>query len=647
MNVVRANDQHPLAPLGVDELQTAVAVVRREVEPDARALFVQVTLREPDKSRVQAFEPGEAIEREAFVVLLDRSAGRTYEGVVSITRDELVSWQHVPDVQPWIMAEEVEQVERVVKTDSRYREGLRKRGIEDLDKVAIESFAVGNFGAEEEQTRRLLRPHSYYIEHPGDNRHVRPIEGLVPVVDLNTLEVLRVEDFGVLPVPPDPGDYTTQQMGAMRTPLAALEISQPGGPGFTVDGHAVSWQNWSFRVGFTPREGLVLHTLAFRDGDVARSIVYRASLSELVVPYAETLGDHFRNHSFDMGEGGLGNGVNSLKLGCDCVGEIHYFDVHLVDAQGDVVRKSNAICMHEEDYGVLWKHTDAASQTAEVRRSRRLVVSSFFTVANYDYGVFWYLYLDGTIQFEAKLTGMLYCKAIGAGEDAPYGRVVAPNLNAMIHEHYFNVRLDMGVDGNENAVVEVEAERVPTGPDNPHGNAHGARETLLESELAACRDIKPENGRYWKVINRARTNALGWHPGYKLVPGWNVKPMHQPGSPFMRRAGFVAHDLWVTTYDPEQMYASGSYVNQNIDGPGLQQWAEADRSLVDTDVVLWHTVGLMHVPRPEDYPVMPVEYTGFMLKPVGFFEHNPTLDPAASRSDPWRDIFQDMEFEEI
>jgi len=407
--------------------------------------------------------------------------------------------------------------------------------------------------------------------------------------------------------------------------LARLDISQPNGPDFKVDGYAVDWRRWSFRVGFTPREGLVLHALSFLDGADYRSVVYRASLSELVVPYAETRGDHYRNHSFDLGEGGLGNCVNSLELGCDCVGEIYYFDVDLTNARGEVVRKPNAICMHEEDYGVLWKHTDPYAEKTDVRRSRRLVVSSFYTVGNYDYGVFWYLYLDGTIQFEVKLTGMLFCRAIEDGEETPYGRVVAPNLNAMIHEHYFNVRLDMSVDGDENCVVEVEAERVPTGPDNPHGNAHGASETLLRTERNAARDIAPANGRYWKVINRSGTNSLGWHPGYKLVPGWNVKPMHQPESPFMRRAGFVGHDLWVTAYHPDELYAPGRYVNQNIDGPGLPQWAEADRSLVDADVVLWHTVGIMHVPRPEDFPVMPVEYAGFMLKPVGFFERNPAL----------------------
>jgi primary-amine oxidase len=438
------------------------------------------------------------------------------------------------------------------------------------------------------------------------------------------MKVLRVEDHGVVPIPPDRGDYRAERLDDIDKSLSRLEIVQPDGPGFEVDGYGVNWQNWRFRVGFTPREGLVLHTLSIDDEGQQRPVLYRASLSELVVPYGDTAGDHAMNHSFDLGEGVFGRAVNSLMLGCDCLGDIHYFDVVLADGYGNPVHHPHAVCMHEEDYGILWKHSDPGAESAEVRRSRRLVVSSFFTIGNYDYGIFWYLYLDGTIQFEAKLTGMLYTRAIEQGEESPYGVLVAPGLNAMIHEHYFNVRLDMSVDGDSNSVVEVEAQRIPTGENNPLGNAHGPRETVITDESHSGRNICPGNSRFWKVINPSRKNSLGWYPGYKLVPGLNVRPMHQPHSPFMRRAGFVKHDLWVTAYDPNQIHAPGQYIYQGELG-GLPEWTREKRSLENTDIVLWHTVGVMHLPRPEDYPVMPVEYAGFMLKPVGFFERNPAL----------------------
>ena len=619
---------HPLEPLCADEIRAAVAIVRDEQNLDGRALFETVELREPDKAVVRGFAPGHDVAREANVVVIDRTAGRSYAGVVSLSTGRISAWRPIEGGQPHVLGEELEEAERLVKADPDFLAGLRKRGIEDVDQVVVDMLGVGDFGAPEESSMRLLRFHLFYVEAPADNPHVRPIEGLVPVIDLNAMTVMRVEDFGVRPIPPDPGHYRADDQPTLRQALARLEITQPDGPDFTVDGHAVSWQNWSFRVSFNQREGLVLHTLGFRDGGRERPVLYRASLSELVVPYAETDGDHYRNHSFDLGETGIGNCVNSLALGCDCLGEVHYFDTVMADGHGEPIARPNVICMHEEDYGVLWKHSSARSATTEVRRSRRLVVSSFYTVGNYDYGVFWYLYLDGTIEFEAKLTGVLYCGALDDGETPRWGQIVAPNLNAMIHEHYFNIRLDMSVDGDENAVVEVEADLMPTGPDNPYGNAHGVRETVIESEAQGARDIKPELGRYWKVINPSRANRMGGPTGYRLMPGANIKPMHQPGSPFMKRAPFVAHDLWVTAYDADERFAPGDYVNQNPGGPGLPDWAAADRPLADRDVVLWYTMGVLHIPRPEDFPVMPVEYVGFMLKPAGFFDRNAALDLA-------------------
>ncbi|MBT5435424.1 MAG: primary-amine oxidase [Rhodospirillaceae bacterium] len=618
--------KHPLDPLTPDELEQVIAIVRRETSIDERALFETVMLQEPDKSVVRAFRDSQAIRRDAFVAVQDRTAGKVFEGRVSLDDDRLVSWEYLPGVQTRIINEELEEMAALVKVHPDFIEGLRKRGITDLDKVNVENMTQGNFGTEEEATRRLMRAHAFYVETPGDNPHVRAIDGLVPVVDLNEMTVLRVEDFGVKPIPPETGNYQSESQEQLRAAPARLDITQPDGPGFQVDGQLVTWENWSFRVGFTPREGMVLHTIGYRDGENDRPIIYRASLTELVVPYAETANDYFRNHSFDLGETVFGTCVNALTLGCDCLGEIHYLDVHMANGRGEVVRYPNAICMHEEDYGVLWKHTNPITHQTVVRRSRRMVVSSFYTVGNYDYGIFWYFYQDGTIEFEAKLTGILYCGAVEDGQPTAYGRMVAPNVNGMIHEHYFNVRLDMEVDGPDNAVVEVETDLVPTGPDNPHGNAHGARETLLESETQAARDIKPELGRYWKVINRGRTNRMGGHTAYKLMPEANIKPMHQLGSPFMNRAGFVEHDLWVTRYAEGEDFPCGSYVSQSLGGDGLPKWARADRSLKDEDLVLWYTMGVFHVPRLEDFPIMPMEYTGFKLKPLGFFDCNPALD---------------------
>ena len=257
-----------------------------------------------------------------------------------------------------------------------------------------------------------------------------------------------------------------------------------------------------------------LHQLSLQQ----RPLLYRAALSEMIVPYGDNDNMHAWKHVLDASEYNMGMLVNSLKLGCDCLGEIFYFDVNQVTWEGKVKCVENAICMHEEDYGILWKHTDPYTQRSEVRRSRRLVVSSFFTIGNYDYGIFWYLYLDGTIEFEAKLTGTLYLRAILEGEETSYGSLVAPGVSGMVHEHYFNVRLDMSVDGDSNTVVEMQADRIPMGPNNPHGNAHGVSQTVIKSEQEGARDTAPKDSRFWKIENRDCSNRLGWHPAYKLMP---------------------------------------------------------------------------------------------------------------------------------
>ena len=161
------------------------------------------------------------------------------------------------------------------------------------------------------------------------------------------------------------------------------------------------------RVGFDQREGLVLHQIGYEDGGRVRPICYRASCAELVIPYGDPGSAGYRKNAFDTGEIGIGLATNSLELGCDCLGEIRYLDADLVDSRGEVVTIRNAICIHEEDAGLLWKHFDWAPETTEVRRSRRLVVSSIATIDNYEYGFYWYLYQDGTIEFEAKLTGIV------------------------------------------------------------------------------------------------------------------------------------------------------------------------------------------------------------------------------------------------
>lgn len=616
---------HPLEPLSADEISVAVDILRSTRPLPERHRFIQVILHEPPKDQVLAFKNGDEIDREALIVLLDNVEGATYEGVVSITSGEIRSWTHIPDVQPPISLDEFDECEAACKQSPEFQEALRKRGITDIDSVIVDPWSAGSY--EDNQGMRLSRALTWVRMGPNDNAYAHPVENLVAIVDLNKMEVVRIEDYGVIPVPTTPGNYSPDAVGQLRTDLKPLEIHQPQGTSFQVEGHHITWQKWQFRIGFTPREGLVLYNIGYEDQGRLRSIIYRASLSEMVVPYGDIAPVHRRKNAFDAGEYNVGALANALELGCDCLGEVHYFDAVLSDTQGNPMTLTNAVCLHEEDYGILWKHFDFRTNQTEVRRSRRLVISWISTVANYEYGFFWYFYQDGTIEFECKLSGIMSTGALHPGETTKYGQVLTEDgLYAPIHEHFLNFRLDMDVDGQENSIYEVNVTREPTGERNPENSAFYARPTLLAKESRAQRNIDPLRGRYWKITNPAVKNALGEPVAYKLEASSNILPFATSEASVSKRASFATRHLWVTPYEYRERHAAGDYPNQHAGGGGLPEWTQGDRNIKDTDLVLWYTLGSQHVPRLEDWPVMPVVYTSFMLRPVGFFDQNPALD---------------------
>ena len=616
---------HPLEPLTPAEIEAAVAIVREQKSLGASVRFATVTLQEPAKEKVLGFKPGDAIEREAFVILLDNAAAKTYEAVVSLGAGSVKSWDYIPNVQPPIMLDEFVECEAAVKASPEFQAAIAKRGITNPNLVMVDPWSAGNYGIEDEEGVRLSRALCWVKANPTDHGYARPIEGVIPVVDLNKMEVIRVEDYGVVPLPPKDGNYTPEYVKNYRTDIKPLEIVQPEGPSFEVNDHEIRWQKWSIRVGFTPREGLVLYNVTYTDQGEERPIFYRASLAEMTVPYGDPLPHHYRKNAFDVGEYGIGSLANSLTLGCDCLGEIYYFDGFITDSRGEVAQIKNAICLHEEDFGILWKHVDWRTEQTEVRRSRRLVVSFIATVGNYEYGFYWYFYQDGTIQYEVKLTGVVSTAAVMPGEVPKYGTLVAPQLNAPIHQHIFNVRMDMCVDGANNSVYEVDI--VPEAEsDNPYGNAFYAKSTLLPTEQAAQRLVDPLKGRYWKIVNPSKSNAMGYPTAYKLMPGENTLPMARPDASVSKRAAYMTQHLWVTPYSPDERYPAGDYPNQNPGDAGLSCWTQDNRSVEDTNIVVWYTFAHSHSPRAEDWPVMPVATIGFMLKPLNFFDENPAND---------------------
>ena len=378
-------------------------------------------------------------------------------------------------------------------------------------------------------------------------------------MDLNENRVLKILDGDVCPATPESGNYDAASVGELRTDLKPLDIVQPEGPSFAIEGNLLSWQRWSMRVSMHPTDGLVLHQVAYDDGGERRSILYRAALSEMVVPYGDgTDAFHWRN-AFDAGEYGMGRNMGSLTLGCDCLGEIRYLDTVVADDDGRPTLCRNVVCIHEEDYSILWKHLDLSTGSSEVRRSRRLVVSCIGTLGNYEYGFYWYFYQDGHMEFEIKLTGVVQTRAVPPGGSDDYGTIVATDLSAVNHQHIFNMRLDFDVDGASNSVVEVDTVPLPPGEANPHLNAFAGQETLLESEQQAQRTIDPLKARYWKIVNPSKLNRFGRPVAYKLLPEASSLMLAAPESRVAVRARFAQKHLWVTPYDPDEMHAAGDY----------------------------------------------------------------------------------------
>jgi primary-amine oxidase len=627
---------HPLTPLTAEEIEAAAGILKvdRQLGPDHRFVFIH--LHEPPKEAVREWSPGVPLAREAFVLLRDRTRLGVIEAVVSLTEGRVVDYAFREGVQAPISFEEFMACEDVVRRDPEWQAAMRLRGVEDFSLAMVDPWAASYTGPQDApETRRIARPLTWVRSEPGDHGYARPIEGLVCVVDLDRMQVVEVIDHGVVPLPPKAGNYVPEMMAkgnnvpdltALREDVKPIEITQPQGASFTVDGHHVRWQKWDLHVGFNAREGLVLHRVGYEDNATLRPIIYRASLSEMYVPYGDPAPTHQFKNVFDMGEYGIGWLANPLTLGCDCLGDITYFDGVVNDQDGNAMTIPNAICMHEEDYGIGWKHTDFRTEEVEVRRLRRLVVSTIVTVGNYEYGYFWYLYTDGTIEYEVKLSGVISTGAIAPGETPKHGTLVAPGLYGPHHQHFFCVRLDMEVDGEANSVVEVDSEPLPLGPENPVGTAWVTKRTTLATESEAQRLIDPFKARYWRIENPAVANAVGDPVAYKLMPGDNVVPMAHADSQQAPRSGFAHKHLWVTPYDPRERFAAGDYPNQHPGGEGLPAWTAGDRAVDETDLVVWYTFGAHHVVRPEDWPVMPVTHIGFKLKPSGFFDGNPALD---------------------
>ena len=623
------NFSHPLDPLSAQELKDVVEHARNVWKLDHRHLFAMVQLHEPSKEIINNWKNSDPVERVAKVTLWNSVTSTVIEAVITV-EGKKISFTEIPGAKSPILSIESEKAIKAAKADKRIIAALKDRGVEDINQVHMETWPIGaQIPKELDDGRRLIWTPMWQRPTEFANLYAHPINGLHAIVDLDSGEVVSVENTEIIPIPQTPGPYRENQTGA-NVKLKDLAIVQSEGPSFSVEGWKVNWERWNLRVGFCQREGLVIHDVKFKDQDKERKIAHRLSIAELVIPYGDPSQGAYRKNAFDTGEFGLGNYTNSLTLGCDCLGEIVYLDAAVTTPDGSIKEIPNAICMHEEDNGILWKHVDADGHT-EVRRGRRFVVSSIVTVNNYEYGYFWYFYQDGSIEFEAKLTGIVLTVADAIGKDHPSATELEPGLWAPYHQHILCARLDLDIDGEQNSVLEVESFAHPQGEKNPYGGAYETKETLFSKEKDSQRVIDPFSGRYWKIVNQQVKNHMDHSVGYKLIPGHTTFPLALPESTIGKKAGFMYKHLWVTKNSDSEKYPAGDYPFQHPGGAGLPEWTKANRNIENEDVVLWYVFGTNHIPRTEDWPVMPVEKTGFHLKPSGFFARSPGIDVAPSK----------------
>ena len=512
---------HPLDPLNKTEINTAIEVLKKAnlVTPDT--LFPYFMLNEPPKLEVLK---NASIKRQAFVERFERKESKLYEIIVDLKDKKILSNKEIKNAKPSVMLSEFDAAPPIVKADPRFREAMARRGVTNLDDIAVDVWAYGSPDDDHSKSARLLRAITYF-KGKGKNFYARPIDGLTFIVNMDEKKVEKVIDTEVYPIPPQASELDAKSLGPQRKGLKPLKISQPRGVSFTTNGNQVTWQNWRFRYTMHPREGLVIYLVEYNDHGKWRSIMYRGSLSDMMVPYGHPDQHWTYRNAFDEGEYGIGRYSGPLRAGAEVPENSKLFDATFVDDFGKPYVTKNAVAIYERDGGLLWKHFDMYNSGNFVRRSRELVIGFITTISNYDYGLNWVFKEDGSIEVEAQLTGIMLAKGSKiasmsshehTSDDMKFGHLVAPNVVAPHHQHFFNFRLDMDVDGLENSVEELNTAAVTDRAINVAGNVFTMTGTPLKTELEAARNLDFKAQRKWRIFNPTSKNSLGYDAGFIL-----------------------------------------------------------------------------------------------------------------------------------
>jgi primary-amine oxidase len=638
--------KHPLDAMTPDEYWVVYNVLQAADKLGEKPIFSSILLREPPKSEVLAWKPGMPIPRKADAVLL--IDGKSYEATIDIAAKKLDAYKLLTKDQAPVTETEMHGFDDVLKKDSQVLEALKKRGITDLHLVTCYVTPAGHVALPEQVEGRRIGwggcTYGVNAKYGWD----REIPGIFFIVDMNEKKIVRFSDYEVVPMPPSTSIYDADGGPAMPG-TKPIVTSQPDGPSFTIKDGEVSWQNWKFRFRLDPRVGPVVNLVTYNDGTKDRSVLYEGGLSEMYVPYQDPE-ETWNSHVFlDAGEyfvnTGSGGIIKPLLPGVDCPTYATYFSGTFFHENGIPYIRPQLACVFERVSGdPAWRHWDEDTYAVSGRPTRELVFRTVATVGNYDYLFDWRFEQDASITVGVGATGILEVKAVTDqradgklsaglaakdtdGKEVQFGQLVAPGIDGVDHDHYFSYRLDLDVDGQNNSLMVDKL--VPYKlPDTAKGRhwIWAMKPEMLAKEGDAKLDVSIEHPAMWRFANENVKNALGQMTSFEIMPGETGISLLPASEWPQKRAGFSSHNLWVTPYDPNERYVSGTYVMGSKGEDTLTEWVKKNRSIMNTDIVAWYTVGFHHVPRPEDWPQMPIMWHTFSLRPFGFLPKNPTMD---------------------
>ncbi|KAF2457990.1 amine oxidase [Lineolata rhizophorae] len=656
----RLSNPHPLDDLSPSEISQAAEYIR-EAYPNAHINFRVITLSEPPKA---VLEPYLRTERSGFKSSAPAKPARMAyvqyyvntpqdfrEVHVDLDKRELLNKNVLKGVHSFSVSSDMEKIEKACIESPEVKEVIDELLLPEGSTVVAETWTYATDGENDMKNKIVM---CYMYMRPGShldtNYYAYPLDFCVEMSgDGKVLNIIALPlgiDGKMKPAKGNlkPFDRKKIHTGSeyhpdiqteKRTTVTPYNVVQPQGPSFRTQGQLLTWEKWRLRVGFNYREGMVLHDVSY-DG---RQLFYRLSLAEMFVPYGDSRSPYPRKAAFDLGNDGAGVNANNLKLGCDCLGHIKYFDGYHHTTSGDPIKLPNVICCHEQDDGILWKHMNTRTKNPVTTRSRVLVLQSIITVTNYEYIFAFYLNQAAEISYEVRATGILSTVPTGPSNAAqPYGTVVAPGVLAPYHQHLFCLRIDTALDGPRNSFATEETYPLPLGcPSgrNAKGVGYTTRQQFVEHEAALDVDIGA--GRVFKVINEGVTNPVNGGPvGFKIVPHYSQMLLAHPTSHHAVRSEFAAHPFWVTRYADGERHPAGQHTMQSERGSGIATWLRnrpKKLGVRNEDIVVWHTFGATHNPRIEEWPVMPVEKMMVTLKPVNFFSRNPAVDVPISNQE--------------